>query len=79
MWQKIAIVMSCSVDEVEAMHWDMGEADLANRAGITPFSQLQQSSGGTWGKANSCKSSEQRRDPKDSLKASEILDAERGA
>jgi hypothetical protein len=46
MWQKIALAMGCSIDEVEAMHWEMGEVDLASRAGITPFFQLQRSSGG---------------------------------
>jgi hypothetical protein len=63
MWQKIALAMGCSIDEVEAMHWEMGEVDLANRAGIMPFSQLQRSSGVAWDKANSRKSREQQRDP----------------
>jgi hypothetical protein len=39
MWAKIAQELNCSIDEAEAVHWELGEADLARRVGVTPFTQ----------------------------------------
>ncbi len=40
MWAIIAQEMGCSVEEAEAVHWELGEADLASRAGTQPFSRM---------------------------------------
>lgn len=38
MWQKIADEMSIPWRAAEAKHWQMGEEDMARRAGVVPFS-----------------------------------------
>lgn len=38
MWSKIAEEMQLPWRAVEAMHWQLGEADMARRAGVVPFS-----------------------------------------
>jgi hypothetical protein len=38
MWSKIAEEMGVPWRAVEAMHWQLGEADMARRAGVVPFS-----------------------------------------
>jgi hypothetical protein len=38
MWSKIAEEMTIPWRAAEAMHWQMGEHDMARRAGVTPFS-----------------------------------------
>jgi len=38
MWSKIAGEMGVPWRAVEAMHWQLGEADMARRAGVIPFS-----------------------------------------
>ena len=37
MWAKIAEEMAIPWRAAEAMHWQMGENDMARRAGVTPF------------------------------------------
>lgn len=41
MWSKIAEEMSIPWRAAEAMHWQLGEAEMAKRAGVTPFSFSQ--------------------------------------
>jgi hypothetical protein len=38
MWQKVAEEMAIPWRAAEAMHWQLGEADMARRAGVVPFS-----------------------------------------
>lgn len=38
MWSKIAEEMAIPWRAAEAMHWQIGEHDMARRAGVTPFS-----------------------------------------
>lgn len=38
MWSKIAEEMQLPWRAAEAMHWQLGEADMARRAGVIPFS-----------------------------------------
>lgn len=38
MWSKIAEEMAIPWRAAEAMHWQIGENDMARRAGVTPFS-----------------------------------------
>lgn len=38
MWQKVAEEMAIPWRAAEAMHWQLGEQDMARRAGVTPFS-----------------------------------------
>ncbi|PCD21329.1 hypothetical protein AU210_016295 [Fusarium oxysporum f. sp. radicis-cucumerinum] len=38
MWAKVAEEMSVPWRAAEAMHWQLGEADMARRAGVIPFS-----------------------------------------
>ena len=38
MWQVIAHEMCIPWRAAEAMHWQMGEKDMAHRAGVVPFS-----------------------------------------
>jgi len=38
MWARIAEEMAIPWRAAEAMHWQMGEVDMARRAGVTPFS-----------------------------------------
>jgi hypothetical protein len=38
MWQIIANEMDIPWRAVEAMHWQLGEQDMAHRAGVVPFS-----------------------------------------
>ncbi|KAK5188076.1 hypothetical protein LTR92_011761, partial [Exophiala xenobiotica] len=38
MWSKVAEEMAMPWRAVEAMHWLMGEHEMAKRAGVTPFS-----------------------------------------
>ncbi|ETS73412.1 hypothetical protein PFICI_15017 [Pestalotiopsis fici W106-1] len=54
MWAKVAEEMAVPWRAVEAMHWQLGEQEMARRAGVTPFSlastdnlqQHQSSAGG---------------------------------
>jgi hypothetical protein len=39
MWQMIAIEMAIPWKLAEAMHWRMGELEMAHRAGVAPFSK----------------------------------------
>lgn len=38
MWSKVAEEMAIPWRAAEAMHWQLGEHDIARRAGVTPFS-----------------------------------------
>ncbi|KAI9158429.1 Myb-related protein A [Paramyrothecium foliicola] len=38
MWAKVAEELACPWRAAEAMHWHMGELEMARRAGVTPFS-----------------------------------------
>ncbi|KFX99934.1 hypothetical protein V490_01585 [Pseudogymnoascus sp. VKM F-3557] len=38
MWAKVAEEMGVPWRAAEAMHWQLGEADMARRAGVVPFS-----------------------------------------
>ena len=38
MWSRIAEEMAIPWRAAEAMHWQMGEGEMARRAGVTPFS-----------------------------------------
>ena len=38
MWSKVAEEMAVPWRAAEAMHWQLGEADMARRAGVVPFS-----------------------------------------
>jgi hypothetical protein len=38
MWAKIAEEMAVPWRAAEAMHWQLGEQDMAHRAGVVPFS-----------------------------------------
>jgi hypothetical protein len=38
MWSKVAEEMSIPWRAAEAMHWQLGEGEMARRAGVTPFS-----------------------------------------
>ncbi|KAK6384772.1 hypothetical protein LTS17_002335 [Exophiala oligosperma] len=38
MWSRVAEEMAMPWRAVEAMHWQMGEHEMAKRAGVTPFS-----------------------------------------
>ncbi|WEW61832.1 hypothetical protein PRK78_007329 [Emydomyces testavorans] len=38
MWSRIAEEMAIPWRAAEAMHWQLGEAEMAQRAGVTPFS-----------------------------------------
>lgn len=38
MWSRIAEEMAIPWRAAEAMHWQMGEQEMARRAGVTPFS-----------------------------------------
>ncbi|KAI1266243.1 hypothetical protein F5Y18DRAFT_24699 [Xylariaceae sp. FL1019] len=42
MWAKVAEEMQIPWRAAEAMHWHMGEQDMARRAGVTPFSLSSQ-------------------------------------
>ncbi|PSR78219.1 hypothetical protein BD289DRAFT_338334, partial [Coniella lustricola] len=37
MWAKVAEEMHVPWRAVEAMHWHLGESDMATRAGVVPF------------------------------------------
>jgi hypothetical protein len=37
MWSKIAEEMTLPLRPVEAMHWEIGELGMAQRAGVTSF------------------------------------------
>ncbi|KAI5852292.1 hypothetical protein BZA05DRAFT_425552 [Tricharina praecox] len=39
MWQMVAKEMEIPWRAAEAMHWQMGEVEMARRAGVVPFSQ----------------------------------------
>ncbi|EMR72395.1 putative myb dna-binding domain protein [Eutypa lata UCREL1] len=43
MWAKVAEEMAIPWRAAEAMHWQLGEQDMARRAGVTPFSLTAQS------------------------------------
>ncbi|KAL2401683.1 hypothetical protein ABEF93_007878 [Exophiala dermatitidis] len=45
MWARIAEEMAMPWRAVEAMHWQMGEHEMAKRAGVTPFSLANVASG----------------------------------
>lgn len=37
-WAKVAEELAVPWRAAEAMHWELGEADMARRAGVLPFS-----------------------------------------
>ena len=43
MWAKVAEELQVPWRAAEAMHWQLGEAEMAERAGTTPFSQSMSS------------------------------------
>lgn len=45
MWARVAEEMAMPWRAVEAMHWQMGEYEMARRAGVTPFSLANATSG----------------------------------
>lgn len=45
MWAKIAEEMAIPWRAAEAMHWQMGEVEMARRAGVTPFTLANTSNG----------------------------------
>src|SRR5271156_5357390 len=45
MWAKVAEELAVPWRAAEAMHWQLGEADMARRAGVVPFSLNPDSSG----------------------------------
>ncbi|KIX99196.1 uncharacterized protein Z520_04772 [Fonsecaea multimorphosa CBS 102226] len=45
MWARVAEEMAMPWRAVEAMHWQMGEHEMAKRAGVTPFSLTNANSG----------------------------------
>lgn len=47
MWAKVAEEMQVPWRAAEAMHWQLGEADMARRAGVVPFSLTSSSSTST--------------------------------
>lgn len=47
MWAKIAEEMAIPWRAAEAMHWQMGEHDMARRAGVTPFTLTNSSTNHT--------------------------------
>lgn len=51
MWAKVAEEMSVPWRAVEAMHWQLGETEMARRAGVTPFS-LSATSADNFGQGN---------------------------
>jgi hypothetical protein len=52
MWATIAQELGCSIEEAEAMHWELGEKNLAERAGVKPFSQMIRPRNLTWSEAS---------------------------
>ena len=46
MWAPLAAELGIPWRAAEAMHWQLGEVDIARRAGVTPFSLTQGSSSG---------------------------------
>jgi hypothetical protein len=44
MWSKIAEEMGIPWRAAEAMHWQIGEKEMARRAGVAAFSLVQSSS-----------------------------------
>ena len=42
MWAKVAEEMAIPWRAAEAMHWQLGEQEMARRAGVTPFSLTAQ-------------------------------------
>lgn len=44
MWAPLAAELGIPWRAAEAMHWQLGEVDIARRAGVTPFSLTQGSS-----------------------------------
>lgn len=47
MWAKIAAEMEIPWRAAEAMHWQMGENEMARRAGVTPFTLTNTSTNST--------------------------------
>lgn len=47
MWARIAEEMAIPWRAAEAMHWQMGEHEMARRAGVTPFSLTTNNSSST--------------------------------
>jgi len=45
MWARVAEEMAMPWRAVEAMHWQMGEHEMARRAGVTPFSLTNPAAG----------------------------------
>ncbi|KAI0874844.1 hypothetical protein GGS24DRAFT_326744 [Hypoxylon argillaceum] len=63
MWAKVAEEMAIPWRAAEAMHWQLGEQDMARRAGVTPFSlsaqTLETAHGGSRGSSRHAHSSSQ--------------------
>lgn len=57
MWAKIADEMAIPWRAAEAMHWQIGEHDMARRAGVTPFSLTLTNNNNTNGSNNGSTSS----------------------
>jgi hypothetical protein len=47
MWSRIAEEMAIPWRAAEAMHWQMGEHEMARRAGVTPFTLANTNNNGT--------------------------------
>lgn len=45
MWEKIAKEMGIPWRAVEGMHWQMGQTEMARRAGVNPFALTDKSDG----------------------------------
>ena len=52
MWARIAEEMQVPWRTAEAMHWHIGETDMARRAGVVPFSLISVSAGARAGSGN---------------------------
>lgn len=50
MWSRIAEEMEIPWRNVEAMHWQIGEYEIARRAGVNPFYLTNQSTGQSHGR-----------------------------
>jgi hypothetical protein len=49
MWAKVAEEMAVPWRAAEAMHWQLGEAEMARRAGVVPFTLTSASTNETPG------------------------------
>lgn len=68
MWAKVAEEMQVPWRAAEAMHWQLGEADMARRAGVVPFSLssanvAQEAISSSGGNSNNLSSNNSRQSP----------------